>query len=138
MGGYLLKKLCDRPESKYLQDESGSRESSLIGVKNRGRLITPKLDLLPIVYELEAIFRAQPSVDRQSFLELVCQNDVHSSFFDLVYPVESTTDSKESFYVAMCNLFFIVRAHQKCRHMLDVHVRATKGMRKSKALRDSV
>ena len=134
--GYLLMKLKHTLEAQALTTDVIS--GGLIALKNRGGLTTPTPDLVQRTLEIERVFRNLPSLDRDMFLATLCDNNVQSSFFTLLDFVDTSAESKEVFYMDFCNLFFMVRTHHKCRHMVDQHIRATKGMRKSKALRDSL
>lgn len=137
--GFLLKKLKSRPEAQLLIADN-EEPKGLIAVKSRGGLLQPKSDLVTVVGDIEKVFRDLPktTVDRDLFHEKLCAKDINSSFFEMTDISSVDSDSKEKFYVDMCNLFFSVRAHQKCRHMVDQYTRATHTQRKAKALRDSI
>ena len=139
IAGFLLKKLRSRPEARFLVDNS-SEPSGLIAVKSRFGLIQPKEEFVSVVLEMEKVFRAMPikNVNRDEFHENIYTKDIHSLFFDTLDNLDVDVESKEDFFIRLSNVFFTVRAHQKCRHIVDTYTKATNTNRRSKALRDSI
>ena len=141
ISGYLLNKLKHCPEAKYLGEPVTQTEtSSLIAAKNRGGLTQPKQELVDLVVQMETVFRDLPerSVDRDLFHQKLSGTNFSTQFYGVVESVITSLESKEIFFVDFCNLFFKVRAHHKCRFMLEKNIQKNKTKRKTKALRDSI
>ena len=137
IAGYILTKLKSAPESNhFVSDES----SGLIAAMDRGGLVKPTPDFVSLIKEMEVVFREMPdkSVDRQVFHSALTKTLISTNFLEYVSIVDTTAESKEQFYINIINLFFVIRAHQKCRYLVNRNVRENKKSRKTKALRDSV
>lgn len=137
ISGYILRKVNRYTEAKTF---TVSETSGLVAAKDRGGLVMANENFIQIVTELEAVFRRLPvkCVDHQIFHSALACSNISSDMVQLLSDVETTPESKEAFFIDVCNLFFVMRAHQKCRDLVDLHVKATKKSRKTKALRDSI
>ena len=137
ISGYILRKLNKSVEAQALMSD---KVSGLTAVLNRGGLTQAKESFVTIVHELEVAFRHLPemSVDSISFETIVCGQNIHSQFFEILESVDSSAEEKEHFFMKVLRLFFTVRAYQKCRHEIEKCIKTTKKPRKSKALRDSI
>ena len=135
IAGYLLRKRGHGEEGQAL---ISSRSEGLTSLMDRGGLTYAHEAFTAVLRELEVEFRQLPprSVDFKRFEDGVISQNIPSRFFQLLDRVDSPSESKELFFRNILHLFFKVRAHQKCRHLMEKCVKFTKKTRK--ALRDSI
>ena len=137
ISGFLIRRFRQLPEAQALR---GTTTTGFTAAIDRGGLMKPIPEFVSIVLEMERVFRELPttSVNRADYEKKIADHDLPRLLFELLEEVESPTEKKEAFYCNMTNLFFTVRAHQKCRHFMQQHVNSTHTVRRSKALRDSL
>ena len=139
ISGYVLRKLFNSPIAHQLISTE-NHEASLVTTKNRGSLIYPTQELVEIVVQMEITFRQLPDtvVSRDIFCELIVKGNVSSNFLALLEEISGSSEEKDIFVIDFCNIFHTVRAHHKCRSLLEQHKQKKKGKGKSKALRDGL
>ena len=135
IAGYLLRKKGHGAEGQAL---TASPSEGLTLLLDRGGLTYAHEAFTSVVRQFEVEFRQLParSVDFDSFEDGILAQNIPSRFFQLLDGVDSPPESKELFFRDIVHLFFTVRAHQKCRHLMEKCVHFTKKTRK--ALRDSI
>ena len=137
ISGYLLRKFSHTQEAQVL---TASPSRGLIKLMDRGGLTYANEGFISIVRELEVVFRQMPkiSANLEIFDSAVCEQNIPSHFFPLLDSVDSPAQEKELFFTDIMHVFFTVRAHQKCRQLVENCILSTKKSRNAKALRDSI
>ena len=135
IAGYLLRKRGDCAEGQALISSPSEGFTLLM---DRGGLTYAHEAFTSVVRAFEVQFRQLPprSVDFKKFEDAVIAQNIHSRLFQLLDGVDSPSEDKELFFREILHLFFTVRAHQKCRHLMAKCVQFTNKTRK--ALRDSI
>ena len=135
IAGYLLRKRGHGEEGQAL---TSSPSKGLTSLMDRGGLTYAQDAFTSVVREFEIQFRQLPprSVDFKRFEDSVIEQNVPFRFFQLLDGIDSASESKELFFRDILHLFFTVRAHHKCRHLMEKCAQFAKSTRK--ALRDSI
>jgi len=141
ISGFLLQKT--RKDHRLCEDfvDTNSSPTGMVKIFDRGGLLMPRPDFLEFVFLLEAAFRllAPCSVDKNQFFVNVDSSGGFMVFQGLIGPESSDIpcyETQETCFLCISNLFFKVRAHQKCRKLFDDCVKNTSKIKKSKAVRD--
>ena len=137
IAGYLLFRFSKFEEATQLS-QSGDRGSDLLEAYDRGGLTRPNAEFVDFVVKMEEVLRKMPlrSVDVKLFRKSLDECGVLALFDDLIKDVETSDQSKARFYNGVCQLFFTVRAHQKCRHFMAQY--RSRSETNVKALRDKL
>ena len=137
--GYILRRVKDIEGSSVLRSGSPTN-SRLTESFDRGGLIYPSDNFVIFIESAESVFRTIPhtSVSKELFTSKCDEENLFSRLHDCFANDAASYTSIEKLYVKILHLFFIIRAHQKCRNLLQKELRSSKINRKSKALRDSL
>lgn len=142
IAGYILRRTKSHPEASAFQETNvqPNTPNSLIAAYDRGGLIVPSHPFVNILKELELAFRRLPvkSISREAFFTLADENGTFAKMRNFLNNTDTTVENQEQFFVSVLNLFFTLRAHQKCRQIVENQIKQKHISRKSKALRETL